>query len=101
MYKMVALFFEEVWLHRRNRFIAVGGAAAFSFFLTFALFQVSWVPEPVKTTGTVISMGLVFITMLMMVFYTFNFLWLGLLWSYTKIAKPSRSHQTNSFDNRG
>ena len=101
MYKMVAMFFEQVWLHRRNRFIAVGGAAAFSFFLTYALFQVPWVPEPVKTTGMVISMSLVFITVLMMVFYIFKLLWLGLLWSYRKIAKPSRNHQTNSFDTRG
>jgi|SRR5436309_2605731 len=101
MYKVIALFFEEVWLHRRNKFIAVGGAAAFAFFLTYSLFQIPWVPETVKTTRMVVSMSLVFITVLMMAFYVFKFLRLGLLWSYRKIAKPSPSHQTNTFDNRG
>src|SRR5690348_15646586 len=101
MYKVIALFSEEVWLYRRNKFIAVGGAAAFAFFLTYSLFQIPWVPEPVKTTGMVVSMSLVFIAMLMMVFYIFKFLWLGLLWLYRKSGKPSPSHQTNTFDNRG
>jgi len=97
MFKLVALFFEEAWLHRRNRFIAVGGAAAFSFFLTYSLAQIPWVPQPVKTSGMVISMSLVFITMLMMLYYVFKFVWQSLLWSYRKIS----GHGADSFVKRG
>jgi len=89
MYKMVALFFEEVWLHRSNRFIAVGGAALFSLFITYAIARIPWIPQLVKTSGMVTSMSLVALTMLMMVYYVLKFAWLGLIWSYRRITKPS------------
>jgi len=80
-YKTVAFFFEQVWLHRRNVFIAVGGAADFPVFANFALFQIPWVPELVKTAGAVISGTLVIATMLLMVFYVLKFIlaWLVLV----------------------
>jgi len=100
MYKAVGLFFEEVWLHRRNKFIAVGGSAVFAVFIMVALLQIPWVPEPVKTTAAAISGILITATILMMSFYVVKFVWLGARWQYRKIMNSPQDRQDSAV-NRG
>jgi hypothetical protein len=84
MYKLLGMFFEEVWSHRQNRFIAVGGAAGLSLFMTMALVQVPWIPDFMKSAAGITTGALALATILMMVYYVLKFVWLGLFWMYKK-----------------
>jgi hypothetical protein len=76
----VAFFFEEVLLHRRNGFIAVGGGALFLLFIALAIRPVPWVPEALKQTMMFLAMASIVATMLFMVYYGLKFIFIALAW---------------------
>ena len=94
----VEFFFEEVWLHRRNRFIAVGGAALFLLFIALALQPIPWVPEALKQTVMFLAGAAIVATMLFMVYYSLKFIFIAFAWILKKAFRLSRHEQPGSID---
>jgi hypothetical protein len=91
-----AFFFNEVWMHRRNRFIAVGGLAVFFVFLMFALNPVPWVPESLKQTIAV-SCGLsVLATILLMLYYVLEFGLVIAIWLFRRVFGKTTPRDSGS-----
>jgi hypothetical protein len=95
---LVAFFFEEVLFHRRNRFIAVGGAALFLLFVALAIRPVPWVPEPLKQTMMFLAMASIVATMLFMVYYALKFVFIAFAWILKKALRLSKHQQPVSMD---
>lgn len=87
---IVALFFSEVWAHRRNRFIAVGGIAVAFFALTLVVMPIPWIPESLKETTAVLCGISAGATMLLMVYYALKFAVLGATWVGRKAVRAIR-----------
>ena len=87
---LVAFFFEEVLRHRRNRFIAVGGAALFLLFIALALQPVPWVPEAIKQTVVFLAMASIGATMLFMLYYALKFTFVAFTWIFKKSFRVSK-----------
>ena len=98
MQNPVAFFFEEVWLHRRNRFIAVGGVALFLFFIALALQPIPWVPEALKQTMMFLAMASIVATMLFMLYYALKFVFIAFAWILKKSLRVSKPEQPSSMD---
>jgi hypothetical protein len=94
----VAFFFEEAWLHRRNRFIAVGGAALFVLFVALALQPIPWVPEELKQTMMYLAMASIVATMLFMLYYALKFIFIAFAWILKKTFRLFKHEQPGSMD---
>jgi len=94
----VAFFFEEAWLHRRNRFIAVGGAALFLLFIALALLPIPWAPEALKQTMIFLAGAGIVATMLLMVYYTLKFIFIAFAWIFKKAFRISKHEQAGDMD---
>jgi hypothetical protein len=94
----VAFFFEEVWQHRRNRFIAVGGVALFLLFIALALQPIPWVPEALKQTMMFLAMASIVATMLFMLYYALKFILIAFAWIFKKTLRLSKHEQPGSMD---
>jgi hypothetical protein len=94
----VAFFFQEVWLHRRNRFIAVGGGALFLLLVALALQAIPWVPEALRQTMGFLAAASLVATMLLMVYYAFKFILIGFAWIFKKAFRLSKHEQPSSLD---
>ena len=86
----ITMFFTEVWLHRRNRFIAVGGVALFLLFLMHALKPVPWVPESLKQTIGVLFGLSILATTLLMLYYVLKFVLLAVVWLFKRVFGSSK-----------
>jgi len=95
---VLGFFFTEVWMHRRNRFIAVGGAAVFLLVLALALSPVPWVPESLKQTVGVLCGVAIVATVLLMVYYSLKFFALGIVWLLRRAGGALRRQEPNSLD---
>jgi len=78
MSDFIAFFFSQVWFHRRNRFIAVGGLAVFSIGLMFLLAKISGVPAWVDRAAAAMTGTLILATMALAVYYVVKFIVVGL-----------------------
>jgi apolipoprotein N-acyltransferase len=94
----VAFFFEEVWLHRRNRFIGVGGAALFLLFIALALQPIPWIPIELKQTMIFLAMAGVVATMLLIVYYALKFIFIAFAWLFKKAFRISKQEQAGDMD---
>jgi hypothetical protein len=94
----VAFFFEEAWLHRRNRFIAVGGVALFLLFIALALQPIPWVPEALKQTMIFLAGAGIVATMLLMVYYTLKFIFIAFAWIFKKAFRISQHERAADMD---
>jgi hypothetical protein len=98
MNNLVSFFFEEALLHRRNRFIAVGGAALFLLFIALAIYPVPWVPEALKQTMWFLAGAGIFATTLLMVYYAFKFIFIGFAWIFKKAFRISKHEHAGDMD---
>ena len=94
----VAFFFEEVWLHRRNRFIAVGGAALFLLFIALAVLPIPWVPEALKQVMVFLAWAGIVATMLLMVYYALKLALIAFAWIFKKAFRISKHEQVDDMD---
>ena|SRR5437868_14793166 len=94
----VAFFFEEVWLHRRNRFIAVGGTALFLLFIALAIQPVPWVPAELKQAMLFLTGACLFAATLLMIYYSLKFTFVGFAWVFKKAARLSKHERLASAD---
>jgi hypothetical protein len=94
----VAFFFEEVWLHRRNRFIGVGGAALFLLFIALALQPIPWVPAELKQAMIFLAGAGILATTLLMVYYALKFIFTALAWIFKKALRISKHEQAGDMD---
>jgi len=92
----IAFFFTEVWMHRRNRFIAVGGLALFFLFLMFALSPVPWVPESLKQTVTVLFGLSILATTLLMLYYVLKFTVVIAIWLFRRVFGATTPRDSSS-----
>jgi hypothetical protein len=92
----IAFFFTEVWVHRRNRFIAVGGLALFFIFLMFALSPVPWVPESLKQTVTVLCGLSILATILLMLYYALKFVFVIAIWLFRRVFGTTSPQDSGS-----
>ena len=94
----VTFFFEEVWLHRRNKFIAVGGVALFLLFIAIALQPIPWVPNELKQAMMYLAGASLFATMLLMAYYALKFVSIGFVWIFKKAFHLSRDKDHEKLD---
>jgi heme/copper-type cytochrome/quinol oxidase subunit 2 len=95
-----SFFFAEVWAHRRNRFIAVGGTALFLLFLTLALANVPWVPDSLKLTLWIFCGISIFTTLLLMIYYAVKFVVVAVVWLFRRAFGLSSREDHISLDQR-
>ena len=77
---MFALFFSEVWNHRKNRFIAVGGIAVLFIGIMMALVKIPGLPDWLFNSVAFCTGLFVLATLAMMVYYAARFIILGVMW---------------------
>jgi multisubunit Na+/H+ antiporter MnhB subunit len=100
MNNLPAFFFEEVWLHRRNRFIAVGGTAVFLLFIAFAIQPVPWGPTELKQTMFFLAGVGLLATTILMIYYAAKFTVVGFAWVLKKAVRLSK-HEPLASDEQG
>jgi hypothetical protein len=97
---VLGYFFTEVWNHRRNRFIAVGGVALFLLFLAVALNPVPWVPESLKQTLYVLCVVSFVATVLLMLYYAMKFAVVAAIWLFRRVVGILRRQDPSSLNQR-
>jgi succinate dehydrogenase hydrophobic anchor subunit len=98
---ILTFFFAEVWSHRRNRFIAVGGTAVCLLFLTLVVTRIPWMPESLKLLMAIFT-GIAFIaTLLLMLYYVLKFAFLGVKWILAKALRDSQRQGAESLQQEG
>jgi len=97
---LITFFFTEVWAHRRNRFIAVGGVALFLLFLALALHPVPWVPESLKQTVDVLCGVSIVATVLLMLYYVMKFTVVAAIWLFRRVFGTLRRQDPSSLNQR-
>jgi len=80
MFEMIAFFFSEVWNHRTNRFIAVGGIAVLLVGIMMWLAKQPGVPDWLLKFLAFCSGFFAIATLAMMVYYAAKFIILGVAW---------------------
>ena len=93
---VLGYFFTEVWMHRRNRFIAVGGAAVSLLVLALALRPVPWIPESLKQTVFILCGVTIVATVLLMVYYVLKFFVVGVVLLLRRASGALRRQDPNS-----
>lgn len=73
----IAYFLAEIWNHRRNRFIAVGGTSVVVIFVMLFLARLPETPEWLLRTFGVICGVLIVVTIAMMCYYIVKFVVTG------------------------
>ncbi len=97
---LIAFFFTEVWAHRRNRFIAVGGLALLFLLLMFALNPVPWVPESLKQTIAVLCGLSILATILLMLYYALKFAFMTAICLFRRVVGAMSRHGSGSSEQR-
>jgi len=80
MFEMIAFFFSEVWNHRKNRFIAVGGIAVLFVGIMLWLIKLPGVPDWLLKSLAFCTGFFVIATLTMMVSYAAKFMIPGVTW---------------------
>jgi hypothetical protein len=69
MLELISYFFSEIWNHRRNRFIAVGGLAVFFIGLMFVLVKIQGIPDWLLRVSAALTGTLIIATMALAGYY--------------------------------
>jgi hypothetical protein len=78
MLELISYFFSEIWNHRRNRFIAVGGLAVFSIGLMFVLVKIQGIPDWLLRVSAALTGTLIIATMALAGYYLVKFIIVGM-----------------------
>jgi len=95
MWKLVAFFFSEVWNHRQNRFIAVGGIAVFLVFVMLALASVPWAPESLKQTVEALCGASILATLLLILYHVLKFVLVAASWLFKRVFEETRRQESD------
>jgi hypothetical protein len=95
MIETFVLLLLQIWEHRRNRFIAVGGLAIVSILIAFAAVRIPGVPASVSTFAVAVSASFVVVMIILMIYYPLKFVGMAAVSLYRRGRSRSSAEKKN------
>jgi hypothetical protein len=97
----LAYLFAEIWNHRRNRFIAVGGTAVFFICLMVLLKSIPETPKWLSDAVAFMCGLLILATLALMCYYIVKLFVMGTRRLWTVLRGTAKSDTPENFQRRG